>query len=64
MYIAAILTSNRTDCCLINFFVPILCRYFKPMTIATVHSVHLPFSLNFIIYFNYFVRHITACNIL
>ena len=28
MYIAAILTSNRTDCCLINFFVPILCCYF------------------------------------
>lgn len=28
MYIAVILTSNRTDCCLINFFVPILCCYF------------------------------------
>ena len=50
MYIAAILTSNRTDCCLINFLFPSYAAT-SPMTIATVHSVHLPFSLNFIIYF-------------
>ena len=28
MCIVTILTTNRTDCCLINFFVPILCCYF------------------------------------
>ena len=56
MYIAAILTSNRTDCCLINYFAHDY-RNRPFCSPAFFFEFYYLFS-------NYFVRHITARNIL
>ena len=63
MYIAAILTSNRTDCCLINFFVPILCYFAHDYRNRPFCSPAFFFEFYYL-FSNYFVRHITARNIL
>lgn len=64
MYIAEILTSNRTDCCLINFFVPILCCYFAHDYRNRPFCSPAFFFEFYYLFSNYFVRHITARNIL
>ena len=64
MYIATILTSNTTDCCLINFFVPILCCYFAHDYRNRPFCSPAFFFEFYYLFSNYFVRHITARNIL